>query len=131
MTDQELKERTQKTAAKLFAGGAKLDRPYSLWREFDHDLANDFSRFITGNLYSRSVLTIQERQMAACAMLAALRAKDELKLHANAALNVGCDPRKIIEIIFQTATYAGMPAVNEALAAFKEVLQARNDWPLK
>ena len=131
MTDQELKERTQKTAAKLFAGGAKLDRPYSLWREFDHDLANDFSRFITGNLYSRSVLTIQERQMAACAMLAALRAKDELKLHTNAALNIGCDPRKIIEIIFQTATYAGMPAVNEALAAFKEVLQARNEWPLK
>ena len=69
--------------------------------------------------------------MAACAMLAALRAKDELKLHANAALNVGCDPRKIIEIIFQTATYAGMPAVNEALAAFKEVLHARNEWPLK
>ena len=131
MTDQELKERTQKTAETLFAGGAKLDRPYSLWREFDCDLANDFSRFITGNLYSRTVLTLQERQMAACAMLAALRAKDELKLHANAALNVGCDPRKIIEIIFQTATYAGMPAVNEALASFKEVLQARNEWPLK
>ena len=131
MADQDLKERTQRTAEKLFSGGAKLDRPYSLWREFDHALANDFSRFITGNLYSREVLTLQERQMAACAMLAALRAKDELKVHANAALNVGCDPRKIIEIIFQTATYAGMPAVNEALAAFKEVLQARNEWPLK
>ena len=131
MDDQELKEKTQKTAEKLFAGGAKLDRPYSLWREFDQDLANDFSRFITGNLYSRTVLTLQERQMATCAMLAALRVKDELKLHANAALNVGCDPRKIIEIIFQTATYAGMPAVNEALTAFKEVLQVRNEWPLK
>ena len=131
MADQELKERTQKTAETLFAGGAKLDRPYSLWREFDCDLANDFSRFITGNLYSRSVLPIQERQMAACAMLAALRAKDELKVHANAALNVGCDPQKLVEIFFQVATYAGMPAVNEALAAFKEVLQARNEWPLK
>jgi 4-carboxymuconolactone decarboxylase len=131
MADQELKERTQKTAEKLFAGGAKLDRPYSLWREFDHDLANDFSRFITGNLYSRNVLTLQERQMAACAMLAALRAKDELKVHANAALNVGCDPHKLVEIFFQTATYAGMPAVNEALAAFKEVMQARNEWPIK
>ena len=50
MDDQELKEKTQKTAEILFAGGAKLDRPYSLWREFDQDLANDFSRFITGNL---------------------------------------------------------------------------------
>ena len=69
--------------------------------------------------------------MAACAMLAALRAKDELKLHVNAALNVGCDPQKLVEIFFQIATYAGMPAVNEALGAFKEVLQARNEWPIK
>jgi 4-carboxymuconolactone decarboxylase len=69
--------------------------------------------------------------MAACAMLAALKARDELKVHANVALNVGCDPKKLIEIFFQTAPYAGMPAVNEALSAFKEVLQARSEWPLK
>ena len=68
--------------------------------------------------------------MAACAMLAAIKAKDELKLHVNAALNVGCDPRKLAEIFFQTATYAGMPAVNEALSVFKQVLQERNEWPL-
>jgi len=43
---------------------------------------------------------------------------------------VGCDPKKLVEIFFQTATYAGMPAVNEALAAFREVLQARGEWPL-
>jgi 4-carboxymuconolactone decarboxylase len=49
----------------------------------------------------------------------------------NAALNVGCDPRKLAEIFFQTATYAGMPAVNEALTVFKQVLQERNEWPLR
>jgi 4-carboxymuconolactone decarboxylase len=131
MTDQDIKNKTQETAKKLFSEGAKLNVPYALWREFDRHLADDFSMFITGNLYSRSVLTIQERQMAACAMLAALRATEELKVHANAALNVGCDPKKLVEIFFQTATYAGMPAVNEALGAFKEVLQARGEWPLK
>jgi len=51
-----------------------MDPPYRLWKEFDKDLANDLSMFITGNLYSRTVLTLQERQMAACAMLAALKA---------------------------------------------------------
>lgn len=131
MEDHGIKEKTKKTAEKLFSGGAQLERPYSLWREFDRELANDLSLFITGNLYSREVLTIQERQMAAVAMLAALKARDELKVHANAALNVGCDPQKLVEIIFQTATYAGMPAVNEALAALKEVLQARGEWPLR
>jgi len=32
MDDQPIKEKTQQTAEKLFSGGAKLDRPYSLWR---------------------------------------------------------------------------------------------------
>lgn len=131
MEEKDIQAKTAQTAKLLFSGGAKLEPPYYLWKEFNRDLANDFSRFITGNLYSRTVLTIQERQMAACAMLAALRATDELKLHVNAALNVGCDPRKLAEIFFQTATYAGMPAVNEALTAFKEILQERNEWPIK
>jgi 4-carboxymuconolactone decarboxylase len=69
--------------------------------------------------------------MVACAMLAALRARDELKLHVNAALNVGCHPKKLTEIFFQLATYAGMPAVNEALQVYREVLKERGEWPIK
>jgi 4-carboxymuconolactone decarboxylase len=87
--------------------------------------------FITGKLYSRTVLTLPERQMVACAMLAALRATNELKLHLNAALNVGCDPRKMTEIIFQLAPYAGMPSVNEALQVYRDVLKERGEWPIK
>jgi 4-carboxymuconolactone decarboxylase len=124
-------KRTQETAKKLFGAGVKMDPPYLMWREFDKDLANEFSKFITGNLYSRTVLTLPERQMAACAMLAALRATGELKLHVNAALNVGCDPKKLTEIFFQVATYAGMPAVNEALEVYRDVLKERGEWPLK
>jgi len=127
----DIKKRTQETANTLFGKGIKMDPPYLMWREFDKDLANDFSRFITGNLYSRTVLTLPERQMAACAMLAALRATGELKLHVNAALNVGCDPKKLTEIFFQVATYAGMPAVNEALEVYRDVLKERGEWPIK
>ncbi len=127
----DVNKKTQETATKLFGKGIKMDPPYLMWRQYDKDLANDFSRFITGNLYSRTVLTLPERQMAACAMLAALRATGELKLHVNAALNVGCDPRKLAEIFFQVATYAGMPAVNEALEVYREVLKERGEWPIK
>lgn len=131
MDDEHIKRQTQETAKTLFGAGINMDPPYLMWREFDRELANDFSRFITGNLYSRTVLTLPERQMAACAMLAALRASDELKLHVNAALNVGCDPRKLAEVFFQVSTYAGMPAVNEALHVYRQVLQERGEWPLK
>lgn len=130
MGEDETREKTRETAKKLFAKGIKMDPPYLMWKEFDRDLANDFSKFITGNLYSRTVLTLPERQMAACAMLAAIRAGDELRLHVNAALNVGCDPRKLAEVFFQVATYAGMPAVNEALAVYRDVLKERGEWPL-
>ena len=129
--DDELKKKTQETANRLFGKGIKMDPPYLMWKEFDRDLANDLSLFITGKLYSRTVLTLPERQMVACAMLGALRATDELKLHVNAALNVGCDPRKIAEVFFQLATYAGMPAVNEALHVFRDVLKERGEWPIK
>ena len=131
MSTEDVRKKTQETASKLFGKGIKMDPPYLTWKAFDKDLANDFSMFITGNLYSRTVLTLPERQMAACAMLAALRARDELKLHVNAALNVGCDPRKLAEIFFQLATYAGMPAVNEALQVYREVLKERGEWPIK
>ncbi len=126
-----LKKKTQETANQLFGKGIKRDPPYLTWKEFDRNLANDLSLFITGKLYSRTVLSLPERQMVACAMLAALRATDELRLHVNAALNVGCDPRKIAEIFFQLATYAGMPAVNEALYVYRDVLKERGEWPIK
>ena len=130
MSNEDIKKRTQETTTKLFGKGITLDPPYTLWKEFDRELANDFSMFITGNLYSRTVLTLQERQMAACAILAATRSADELKLHANAALNVGCDPRKLAEVFFQCATYCGMPTVNNALEVYREVLKERGEWPL-
>lgn len=129
--DDQLRKRTQETANKLFGKGVKIDPPYLTWKEFDRDLANDFSMFITGNLYSRTVLTLPERQLVACAMLAALQATQELRLHVNAALNVGCDPKKLTEVFFQLAPYAGMPAVNDALQVFREVLKERGEWPLK
>jgi len=128
--DDELRKKTQETANRLFGKGIKMDPPYLTWKEFDRDLANDLSLFITGKLYSRTVLSLPERQMVACAMLAALRATDELKLHVNAALNVGCDPRKLAEVFFQLAPYAGMPAVNEALRVYRDVLKERGEWPI-
>ena len=131
LSDKEIRRRTQETAKKLFDKGIKMDPPYFLWKAFDKDLANDFSKFITGNLYSRTILTLPERQMVACAMLAALGAKEELKLHVNAALNVGCEPRKLAEVFFQVATYAGMPAVNEALEVYRDVLKERGEWPIE
>jgi 4-carboxymuconolactone decarboxylase len=129
MSQKNLVERTKHTAAKLFSGSVKVDVPYELWKAFDPELAKELSLFITGNLYSREVLPLPERQTVAVAALAALQKTEELKIHLHGALNVGVPVTKLAETIFQVGVYAGFPAVNAALAAFREVLTKRNEWP--
>lgn len=127
---KDLVERTRQTAKALFSGPVEVEVPYQLWKAFDPELAKDLSLFITGNLYSRGVLPLPERQLVAVAALASLHRVEELKIHIHGALNVGVEPAKLAEAIFQTGVYAGFPAVNSALAALKEVLKARGEWPI-
>ena len=127
---QEIKEKTKKTAD-LYFKGWKGERPYELWQAFDPDLAREFSLFITGQLYAHEKIPHKIRQLTTIAALTVLERTDELKLHIYAGLNVGCSPEEIAEVMFQMATYAGMPVVNSALKAFREVLKERNLWPLQ
>jgi len=129
--EKDLVERTRRTAKALFSGPVEVEVPYHLWKAFDPDLAKDLSLFITGNIYSREVLPLPERQVVAVAALAALHRTEELKIHIHGALNVGVPAGKVAETIFQIGIYAGFPAVNTALAALKEVLTSRGEWPLE
>jgi 4-carboxymuconolactone decarboxylase len=124
-----LVEQTRETADLLFSGPVPVEVPYSLWKEFDSRLARDLSLFITGNLYSRKILSLPDRQMVAVAALAALQKIEELNIHLHGALNVGVPAGKLAETIFQIGVYAGFPAVNAALTALKEVLVSRGEWP--
>lgn len=53
-------------------------------------------------------------------------ANTPLKIHIRGALNVGCSKQEIIEIIIQTAAYAGFPAGVNALMVAKEVFNDLN-----
>jgi 4-carboxymuconolactone decarboxylase len=123
-------EKTQKTA-ELYFKDVKDERPFDLWRAFDKDLAKDLSLFITGQMYAREKIPHTTRQLITVAALTVLSRIDELRLHIQAALNVGCKPWEIAEVIFQTAVYGGVPATNSALKVLKSVLEERDLWPLK
>ncbi|PIE54427.1 MAG: hypothetical protein CSA35_05635 [Dethiosulfovibrio peptidovorans] len=49
----------------------------------------------------------------------------QLKIHINGALNVGCKPEEIVEIIIQMSVYAGFPTALNAMFAVKEIFQER------
>ncbi len=127
MSDQELKEKTRKTA-NLYFQGVSGEKPYDLWRAFDKDLARDLSLFITGKMYAREKIPHTTRQLITVAALTVLGKLDELKLHIQAALNVGCSPDEISEVIFQTAVYGGVPATNNGLKVLLEVLEEKGLW---
>ena len=123
-------EKTKKTAA-LYFNGVKDERPFDLWRSFDKDLAKDLSLFITGQMYAREKIPHRTRQLITVAALTVLSRLEELKLHIQAALNVGCEPAEIAETIFQTAIYGGVPATNSALKTLRAVLEEKGMWPLE
>lgn len=126
---EDLKAKTARVA-KTYFDGYSDERPFDLWRSFDKGLAKDLSLFITGQMYGREKIPHQTRQLVTVAALTVLERTEELKLHLYGALNVGCDPKEVAEVIFQCGIYGGMPVVNQALKVFRDVLQERGQWPL-
>lgn len=126
---QDIVEKTKATGA-LYFEGVSGEKPFELWRAFDPSLGKDLSLFITGKLYAREKIPHPTRQLVTVAVLTVLSRPEELKLHIQAALNVGCTPQEIAEVIFQTFTYGGIPTVNTALKILREVLQEKGAWPI-
>lgn len=94
------------------------------------DIAPDFARYLIefpfGDIYSRPGLDLKSREIATIAALTALgNAKPQLKVHIQAALNVGVGREEIVETIMQMAVYAGFPAALNGLAAAREVLSEK------
>lgn len=126
---EDLKAKTARTAS-LYFENFSGERPFDLWRSFDKTMAKDLSMFITGQMYSREKIPHHTRQLITVAALTVLERIEELKLHINAALNVGCKPLEIAEAIFQCSIYGGMPVMNQALKALREILMERGMWPI-
>ena len=89
------------------------------------------SLFVTGKMYARERIPHQTRQLITVAALTVLSRTEELKLHIYGALNVGCSPEQVAEVIFQCGIYGGMPVVNQALKVLREVLNEKGLWPLE
>ena len=88
-------------------------------------LAPDFYRYVAesafGMIWSRPNLAIRDRSLVTVAQLAALGKTGELRGHLAGALNNGCTKEELVEVLMQTAVYAGVPAANEALGVAADV----------
>jgi len=80
-----------------------------------NEIAPDFARYLIefpfGDIYARPSLDLRSREIATVAALTALgNAQPQLKVHLQAALNVGCTQEELVEVLIQMSVYAGFPA---------------------
>jgi 4-carboxymuconolactone decarboxylase len=75
-----------------------------------------------GATWQRDGIDLRTRSLVTIAMLAALKAPQELKGHIRGALNNGATKEEIREVLLHSAVYCGAPAAQEAFRAANEVL---------
>jgi len=90
------------------------------------DLARYVIEFPFGDIYQRPGLDLKTRELATVAALTALgNCQPQLAVHVNGALNVGCRPEEVVEVIIQMSVYAGFPAALNGMFTAKEVFNER------
>ncbi len=86
------------------------------------ELGRYLVEFGFGDIYSRSGLSLRDREFAAVAMLIAMGRDQQVRFHLRAALNVGLTAEELEELIIHTVPFAGFPTAINALQALKQVL---------
>lgn len=106
--------------------GEQGEKVVEALKDISPEFADMLIEFPFGEVYSRPGLDLKSREIATVAALTAMgTAMPQLKVHVHGALNVGCSPQEIIEIMIHMAIYAGFPAALNGLFVAKEVFDDR------
>lgn len=92
------------------------------------DIAPDLGMYIVefafGDIYMRDGLDLKERELITITSLLSMGGLEpQLKVHINAALNVGISKEKIIEAFIQCIPYVGFPRVLNAVSIAREIFE--------
>jgi 4-carboxymuconolactone decarboxylase len=117
-TDTSRIERTEKKYQELF--GQQI-----LASKTDPELMNILQRLIFGDVFYTGNLDDKTRELITITTLTTNQTLPQLKVHTNAALNVGVSPVEIREVIYQCAPFIGFPKVLNALDTINKVFESR------
>ena len=124
MDTQEQHDRGLALRRKLF-GDAAVESRMSAFGPFGEPLQHIINAYAYGDVWSRTALPLGTASLVMVGMMAAAGKAKELRVHLRGALENGCTPEEIQQVLLLVALYCGIPAANEAHAAAFEVLRER------
>jgi 4-carboxymuconolactone decarboxylase len=111
------------TLRRRMFGDRAVDSRMNAQGEFGEPLQNIINAYAYGDIWSRPGLSSRTRSLAVLAINAATNRGPEFRVHMHGALNNGCTPEEIREVLLLVALYCGIPAANEAHRIAFEVIQ--------
>lgn len=124
MDVRELYERGLKLRRRLF-GNEAVDKRMNALGDFGEPLQNIVNAYAYGDIWSRPALPLKMKSLAMLGITAASNRPQEFRVHMNGALNNGCTPEEIREVLLLVALYCGIPAANEAHRIAHELISER------
>ena len=110
-------------------GEAYVDAAMANANDFMMTFQHATTELAWGYAWARPGLDRRTRSLLNLAMLTALKAPNELKLHVKGAITNGVTVDEIKETLLHAAVYCGIPAALEAFKAANEVLVAEGHVP--
>ncbi len=126
MDTKELSDKGLKLRKELF-GAEAVEQRMASFGEFGEPLQHIINAYAYGDIWSRPGLSMSTKSLAMIAMMAAAGKPAELRVHLKGALQNGCTPEQIREILLLVALYCGIPTGNEAHRAAVEVLREEHN----
>ncbi len=138
------KRRIQKSSAKTVAttraakgeamrrrvlGNAYVDTSLKGVDDFNKELMQIIHEWVWNDIWSRPGLPLKTRSLINMALLTALNRPHELLIHLKGALNNGCTPDEIKEVLLHTSLYAGIPATIDSMRIVRDALTASGHLP--
>lgn len=103
-------------------GEAHVDRSLASTSSFSSPMQTLVTEYCWGHIWTREALDRRTRSLLNLGMLTAMNRMHEFRVHVRGAINNGCTPDEIREVLLQASVYAGVPAGLESFRAAEEVL---------
>lgn len=114
-------------------GNEYVDRVLAIDDAFSADVQDYLTTHAWGATWARRdadgemTLPKKTRSIMNLAMLAAMNRPHELEIHVRGAINNGVTKKEMLEIFLHVATYAGAPALIDAIRIARKVWAAHED----